>query len=101
MPCSAPATDGTFRTAGPAGFQGWNEIEYRLVLSTPGRGQDSPPNRWDRLEEQVMASDLVVALGQAAVSAVTLFGANHFAPTAQRQQLRLVPGGNHPADEHL
>jgi secernin len=52
-------------------------------------------------QEHVMASDLVVALGEAAVNRQTLFGANHYARSHQRQHIRLTAGGSHPPDEHL
>src|SRR4051812_44432154 len=44
-------------------------------------------------QEHVMASDLLVALGQATVNATTLFAANHYATAEQRQRLQLVRGG--------
>jgi hypothetical protein len=46
-----------------------------------------------------MASDLLVALGEAAVGGVTLFGANHYAPLECRARLTRVAGGTHPLDE--
>jgi hypothetical protein len=46
-----------------------------------------------------MASDLVMALGQATAHGATLFGANYYANPDERQHLRLIAGGNHPADE--
>jgi hypothetical protein len=50
-------------------------------------------------QEQVMASDLVVALGQATVHGSTLFGSNCHADPDQRQRLRRIAGGSHPLDE--
>jgi hypothetical protein len=46
-----------------------------------------------------MASDLVVALGQAAVNGTPIFGANHYAPRGRRQRLHLSAGAHHPPDE--
>ena len=48
-----------------------------------------------------MASDLVVALGQATVNGSTLFAANHYCRASQRQRLQRVAGGPHPPDEFV
>jgi secernin len=48
-----------------------------------------------------MASDLVVALGRAAVDGITLFAANHYGRLEQSQELRVLAGGTHPLDEHV
>jgi hypothetical protein len=48
-----------------------------------------------------MASDLVVALGQATVNGCTLFAANHYGRAADRQRLQRFDGGPHPPDEFV
>lgn len=48
-----------------------------------------------------MASDLVVALGQATVNRCTLFAANHYCRATQRQRLHRIGGGPHPPDEFV
>jgi len=48
-----------------------------------------------------MASDLVVALGQATVSGTTLIGCKGHARRGQRQRLQLLAGGNHPPDDSV
>jgi hypothetical protein len=46
-----------------------------------------------------MASDMVVALGQAAVNGTALFGADCYARPTFRHRLNLTPGRAHPLDE--
>jgi hypothetical protein len=48
-----------------------------------------------------MASDLVVALGQATVSGNTLFAANSYGQATQRHRLQLTSGGPHAPDEFV
>jgi len=48
-----------------------------------------------------MASDLVVALGQATVGGITLFGGNAYAPNETPCRPQLLPARKHPPDEHI
>src|SRR5207249_1617952 len=52
-------------------------------------------------EVQVMANDMVVALGQAAVNGTTLFASNAFARPSERFRLCLSARRDHPLDETL